>query len=223
MGFWASFRETFLTSGHYENLGSNSLISIPLIVVGLFVGIALAFVATVFTKRVLGELVRKLLAEKVFSSEEAKTLSELSLEKNIFLRRAVKGNVSLRRVVHCREEDEYYQDSEEAVEAEISLPDESEALEITEETPKRIKKPKKKPFRVNPKLHHFYIPEEYRDMASVKFDKKGTSWSKMIILLVILLVALILFLLFLPSLMEILNGFVGTMKNAVAEGSNKVV
>ena len=112
MDFWTSFRDTFLTGGNYENMGSGSGIPIPWIIVAVFMGIAFAFVATVFTKRVWGEMVRRLLSEQALSAESAKTMSELSLDKNIFLRRAVKGNVSLRRVVFCREEEEFLREQD---------------------------------------------------------------------------------------------------------------
>ena len=60
-------------------------------------------------------------------------------------------------------------------------------------------------------------------MASVKFDKKGTSIGKLILLLVLLLISLIIVLLALPRLMELLDGFVGTMKSAASSGNDKIV
>ena len=216
MNFWENFRDQFLTGESYEYLGEASVLSIPWMIIAAFVGIAIAFIVTVFTKRVLGEMVRKLLAENALSAESAKTMSELSLEHKLFLRRAVKGNVSLRRVVRCSEEEEFLREQEKKI---------AEYEEARGQDPswKKKKKMKEVPFRVDPDKHHFYIPEECRDMASVKFDKKGTSIGKLLILLALLLIFLIVILLFLPRLMELVNDFVGTMKSAASSGSDKIV
>ena len=215
MNFWESFRDSFLTGGDYEYLGGSTL-SVPLIMIGIFVGIAIAFVATVFTKRVWGAMVRKLLAEEIHSAENAKTLAELSLDRNIFLRRAVKGNVSLRRVVACREEEEFLREQE-RVAAEL------EEARANDPSLKKAKKPRVAPFRVDPDKHHFYIPEDCRSMAGVKFDKKGTSIGKLVILLLLLLICLIVVLLILPRVMTLVNDFVGTMKSATSSGSEQIV
>ena len=208
MNLWTSFQTAFLSEGKYENLSSGSLISVPLIVVGLFLGVAIALVVNVFTKRVLGAPVRKLLSENATSADAAKTLAELGVDKNWFLAHAFRGNVSLRRVVRCREEDEFLKAQEEKA--------------CAEENPKKAKKLRAETFRVDPKVHHFYIPEEYRDMATVKFDKKGTSIVSLVILLLALFVALLVLLLVLPRLMGLVDDFVGTMKSA-ASSNDKIV
>ncbi len=208
MNLWTSFQKAFLSEGNYEHLSSGSMISVPLIVVGLFIGIAIALVASVFTKRVLGAPVRKLLSEGATSADSAKTLAELGLAKNWFLAHAFRGNVSLRRVVRCREEDEFLKEQEEKA--------------CAEENAKKARKLRAAIFRVDPKVHHFYIPEEYRDMANVKFDKKGTSIGALVLLLVLLFVALIVLLLVLPRLMGLVDDFVGTMKSA-ASSNDKIV
>ncbi|MBQ2998968.1 MAG: hypothetical protein IJD64_00760 [Clostridia bacterium] len=187
----------------YENLTENALFSVPLIVIGVFIGIAIALFATVFNKRVLGGMVRKLLSEEALSSESAKTLDELGLANNFFLRYAVKGNVSLRRVVYCREEDEF--------------------LQKQEEERKNAPSPKKfraKSFRVDPKLHHFYIPEEQKDTAATKFEKKGTSLVALGVLLLVLFLLLIALLFALPKLMGWLDQLLGSVSSA---SSNDIV
>ena len=186
----------------YENLTENALFSVPLIVIGVFLGIAIALFVTVFNKRILGEMVRKLLSEESLSSESAKTLDELGLSNHFLLRHAVKGNVSLRRVVYCREDEEF--------------------LQKQEEERKNAPSPKKfraKPFRVDPKAHHFYIPEDQKDTAAAKFDKKGTSFVALGILLLLLLVLMIALLFALPKLMEWLDQLVGS----VSSGGNDIV
>ena len=186
----------------YENLTENALFSVPLIVIGVFLGIAIALFVTVFNKRILGEMVRKLLSEESLSSESAKTLDELGLANHFLLRHAVKGNVSLRRVVYCREEEEFLQKQEEERQNAPS--------------PKKFRA---KPFRVDPKAHHFYIPEDQKDTAAAKFDKKGTSYVALGISLLLLLVLMIALLFALPKLMEWLDQLVGS----VSSGGNDIV
>ena len=188
---------------YYENLSENALFSVPLIVIGVFVGVVIALLATVFNKRILGGMVRKLLMEEALSADSAKTLDELGFKNHLLLRYAVKGNVSLRRVVYCREEEEF--------------------LQKQEEERKNAPSPKKfraKPFRVDPKVHHFYIPEEQKDTAAVKFEKKGTSPVALGILLLVLIVLLIVLLFALPKLMEWLNQLVGSFSS---ENGNDIV
>ena len=70
--WWETLSDRIFTDQSYENLNENSLFSVPLIVIGIFVGVAIALIVNVFTKRVLGEMVRKLLAEEVTSEASAK-------------------------------------------------------------------------------------------------------------------------------------------------------
>ncbi|MBO5938147.1 MAG: hypothetical protein J6Q82_01430 [Clostridia bacterium] len=216
MNIWTSFRDAFLSEGNYENLSSDSMLSLlPWLIIAIFVGIALSFVVTVFTKRVLGAMVRGMLSDEASSPEKAKTLSELGFDKNFFLRRAVRGNVSLRRVVHCREEEEFL----------LAQEEERAAYEEARKNDPSMKKwPKKvKEFRVDSMAHHFYIPEECRDMASVKFNQKGTSIGSLVVLFVLLLIFLIVLLIALPWIMEMVDSIVGTLKSAASSGNDKIV
>ena len=210
---WVAFRDSFLVEQSYENVNTGSMISLPFVVLGIFVGVAIALFAAVFNKRFLGEAVRKLLDAEALSSDSAKTLEELGIGKNFLLRHAVKGNVSLRRVVRCREEDEFLRVQEEA----------SETADESGKQSRALKKHRARPFRVDPNVHHFYIPEEWKDMASTKFNQKGTSIGSLILLLVLLLVTLIVILIALPYIMGLLDDFAGTMKSATDVRSDKIV
>ena len=121
---------------YYENLdmGTGTLLSARLIVVGIFLGFAAGFFVTAYNKQVLGGFVRKLLGSECLSPETGKTLPELDYAAKLSIRRAVRRSVSLRRVVRCREEEAFYAEQEEKA------------------TGKRAE------FRVDPDNHHFYIP-----------------------------------------------------------------
>ena len=59
---------------------------------------------------------------------------------------------------------------------------------------------------------HFYIPEEQKYAADVKFDAKGANW-KSFILVTVVSVALCAFLSFaLPELIKMADNFISTVK-----------
>lgn len=180
----------FGTEGYYEHLdmGTGSLLSLRLIILGIFLGIAAGSFVSVFNKRVLGGFVRKLLREECLSPETGKTLPELNYAAKLTIRRAVKKNVNLLRVVRCREEEEYLT----AMEAEG-----------------RKKYP---PFRIDPDRHHFYIPEDMKYMADVKFEAKGMTWQSAIAFSILMIVTMLVLLGFLPNILSLLNDFVGMLK-----------
>ena len=82
---WRYFVEHYLTPkyGLYENITitQDPLISPAIIFVAVFVAIMTASAAFIFTKRVLGRMVRRLLKQGCFGHIDAKSFAELGLEK----------------------------------------------------------------------------------------------------------------------------------------------
>lgn len=192
------------TQYKYLGNGAGSMTSLRMIIIGIFIGLAIGVVASVFNKRVLGDFVRRLLSEQALSDESAKTLEELDYASNIFIRYSVCRGVNLRRVVKCREEEAYL--------AEIAQK-EAEYAEKKKEN-RSLPKFKAKPFRVRADEHHFYIPEESKYMAEIKFEKKGSSWLGALIFLVVLAIALTVILLVLPSILSVLDGWFGSLQGS---------
>ncbi len=172
----------------YLDMGTGSLISVRLIIVGIFLGLAAGSFVAVFNKQVLGGFVRKLLREECLSPETGKTLPELNYAAKLTIRRAVRRSVALRRVVRCREEEDFYAEQE------------------------RNPSKKKIEFRVNPDHHHFFIPEEMKYMADVKFEAKGTTWRSAIAFSFLMVVLMVVLLTFLPNILSLLNDFIGMVK-----------
>lgn len=182
----------------YENLNFGGLFSPQTLVIGLFLGLVAACFAVVFTKKTNGALVHKLLEEGCVTPESAKSLPELDLADKLLLRIGVKRGALLRSVVRCKEEEEYIL----RVEADAAASDK----------PKRKNKYAAVKFAVNPDEHHFYIPDENRDAAAVKFREKGSSWGAAVLYAAILLTALCVFIALLPFMLGILDDFVGMLK-----------
>ena len=74
------------------------------------------------------------------------------------------------------------------------------------------KKPKfvEVPYKIDTEKDHFYIPEEMKYKADVKFNKRGTTWGMFWIVAVLTIVLGIVLLITLPKILELLNSFVGS-------------
>ena len=204
---WIYFYQTYLDpSEYYPNLslGSGTMISVRLVIIGLFLGLAAACFFSVFNKQVIGLPVRALIAKQAHSSETAVTLEALGLENNAFCRFAVSRSLSARRVIKCVEEEEYLS----------SLCDQRErrAAEIAEG--KKLPPVKEIPYKINPYADRFYIPEELKYAAGAKFEQKGSGWLGAVICAAVLLVILVIILLALPYILSLLDSVVGMFSSS---------
>lgn len=192
--FWDKY---FNDSSVYTNinLDARDTAFIRLVIIGLFVGLSIAGFASVFNKRVLGSLVRKIIQEEAFSKDSAKTLEELGFLGKVAIYTAVRKSTNLRRVVKCREEEEH--------DAELLRKRQQYEAERAEN--KKLPKFKETVYNVNPVTDHFYIPEDMKYMADIKFEAKGNTWASAIVCCLLMLVLMILAVVFLPDLLELLN------------------
>lgn len=203
--FWDYIYKTFIDPMEYYdhlNIGSGTLLSVRMIIIGLFIGIALACFAAVFNKRVLGALVRTIIKKECLSPEKAMTLDELGYD-NIIMRWAVKHSTSLRRVVKCVQEEEH--------DAQID----KKRLEHEENKKKDRSLPKFKEtsYKINDLTDTFYIHEDMKYMADTKFEQKGTSLPGAIIMVLVLLIAMFVLLGFLPNILNLINDVAGSLDN----------
>jgi len=94
--------------------------------------------------------------------------------------------------------------------------------EETRKSDPSLPKFKAKEFRVNADEHHFYIPEELKYTADVKFEQKGSSWLGAVIFLVVLIIAMVILLLAMPTILSFLDGWFGNIYNAFSYKDNVV-
>ena len=197
---WRDFIDVYVTNEpYYEHLGieGKDLFEIKILILGLFIGLAIAGFAAVWDKRVLGNMVRTLLSRGALDPEGAKTLTELGLARNTTVRHSVRKSVSLRRVVKCVEEEKFLA--------------EQEARRIEHEEKRKSDKSlgrfREVDYVFDLENDHFYIPEEQKYVAEIKFEKKGTTWLGAILFAVIMLVVYIVLLIALPEMLDIINDF----------------
>ena len=196
----------------YQNLGlggGGSLFSLPQMISMMLIGIIIASFATIFNKRVLGDFVRVMLQYEATSVEKAKTLEEFGYLRKSTIRQALRRNASLRRVVHCVEEENFARE----VEAQRASYEERRAADgnlppFVEPT-----------FKMDVTTAHYYIAEKDKYMADIKFEKRGTNWFTFGIVVVCCVLLLIATLYLLPDVFQYMDNFVGMFKSAGGNGN----
>lgn len=204
---WQDFLDIYVTNDvYYEYLGleGKDMFQVKLLILGFFVGLSVACFAAVWDKRVLGNAVRTILARGCLTPETAETLSQLGYARSTIVRHSVRKSVTLRRVVRCVEEEQFLARQE------------ARRLEHEEKrkTDKSLGRFRETAYVFDLENDHFYIPEEMKYMADIKFDKKGSSLLVAILFTVIMLIAYVVLLVYLPEILDILNDFAANFQPA---------
>ena len=199
---WNYLYGSYVSMGSgYENLGTDKspLITVGTVVFGLFIGTVIACIVMVYNRQVVGSAVRRMLKDGIHTREGAVRLCELGYKKNFLIRSLFRDSHSLRRVVKCVEEEDFYAEQEQS------------RLEYEQKraTDKSLPKFREQIYRVDVENDRFYIPEDLKFTAEVKFQKKGSTWVSMTVGIIILVIAFFAILLFLPWLLEQIDGAVG--------------
>ena len=202
---WEYFVDTYFSADvpYLENysLGTGSLVTLQGIIIGLTLGMAIAAIGTVYSKRHLGDFIRKLMYEECFDKESAKTLYELGYLKDPGVRGAVKSRGSLWRWARCVEEDEFF--------AEIDRKKaEFDEAHKDEKKPPKFKAPE---FKRDVNTMHFYLPEEKKYAAEIKFDAKGANLPTVLIVLFLSLILCAFACYILPDVLKLIDNFIGIM------------
>ncbi len=121
--------------GQYDHLdfsGTNT--TLLFLVGGLCIGVLIASFMIYYQSNVAGSFARKLLSDKIFSKEDAKTLSELGFEKSEAVKREMRSRSSVLRKLVSYEEDGVVYDYRTELALRLGLPvEEVEALAREEE------------------------------------------------------------------------------------------
>lgn len=185
----------------YQNFSVSDSAGMTLrnIILGFAIGIIIAAGMIVHTRKGVGGFVRTLLRNDCTSPEKAKTLSELGYFQNPSIRRELKRRVTLSKLVRCKEEDEalgaasFTNETDENKDAtEVPV---KEAEDTTNE-----KAEEKTPFALDVSTMHFYIPEDLRYRAEIRFERRGSTWGFFAIVTALTVVAAALLCVFLPDL-----------------------
>lgn len=180
------------------DLGSSSIINIHVIVFGIFIGVMLAAIYSIYTKKILGRFVRKLLAEEIIAPEEAKTLDELGFAKNLAIIWGLRG-YTLGRVVNSVEKDEFIKAT-------------NDARQIYEDNRKRAaKQGKRLPSFPEPKFTKkvrecsYYIAEKNKYTAEMRFNDNGSGYGTFFFVLLIAFICVIIVYALLPQILTLID------------------
>lgn len=201
---WNYLYDVYLrVDGNYQNLGLEKmpLFSIRLTVLGIFAGIIIACVAMAYHKQILGGAVRRLIERGCLSPESAMTAEELGYLKNPLIKNALARSTSLRSVIKCVGEEEFYRQQA----ADI------EAYEEKRKSEEKLPRYKRREYIIDPTADRFYIPEDKRERAEIKFEKKGSGWLSTVISIAVMLVAFFAVLLVLPQILGFLDDIFGEL------------
>lgn len=198
---WEFYKDKYFTPqfGDYEHieLAESSLVSLPMVAIAVVIGMCIAAIAAIFNKRYLGDFARTLISAEALSPETAQTLEQLGYLKNTTIRSSLKNGTTLRRVVKCVEEEQYYN----------AMKEKREEFEQTNTNPKV--KFKEIPYKIDVSTAHFYIPEDLKYTAELKFEKKGTDWLSFALVLAGSIVLALLLIWVVPELLQMTDNFLG--------------
>ena len=179
----AYFKDTYFTIhfGAYDNFSVTEQTAniVNTIIPALIWGIIIASVATVFCRRVVGEFVRTLCKKEALSPEGAVTLMETGLFRSTIIRRELCRSAFLRKVVFCREEQEFLSE-----------------------------KGKDATYKIDFTKDHFYIPEDLKYRAETRFNQKGSTWIYVLITVVLVPVVVGLLCRFMPDILQFADSII---------------
>lgn len=191
--------------GTYENfsLGAAASSTAQTIILAVAVGFIVAAFLAVYTRTVLGNFVRALIKSEAKDAQSAKDLSSLGFFRSTAIRRELSRGVTLRKVVKCVEEEELL-----AQEQTESGEGESDANAIPVYAKNASAEVRFKPDFTTAR---YYIPEDLRYRAELRFEKKGSGWGLMVgtVVLSILIAGLISYLL--PDLIQLADNLISIM------------
>lgn len=200
--FLTYFNERYFTIefGLYENFAVDSGMGTTVrnMILALALGIVIAAAMVAHMRNGLGDFVRKLLKAGAVSPESAKTLEELESFRHTAVRRDLARGSVLRMVVRCKEEEAWEQAHAEQAEsgADVSAPK---------------KKELKSGYRINFLTDHFYIPEDLRYRAEVRFERAGSGWLLVPVAAVLALITAALLCWLLPDVLQLADNLISFM------------
>ncbi len=179
-------------------------------ILGLALGLIIACALVAHTKHGLGKFVRRLLREDCTSPEQAKTILELGYFRDPSIRRELKKRVTLGKLVRCVEEEQWIasQSEREADSGEIGDPNEKKPSRKLTFRDVILGKKDDSAFTIDFATAHFYIPEDLRYRADIRFEKKGSSLLFFVIATIITVAVASLACIFAPDLFRLADNLI---------------
>lgn len=191
----------------YQNFTmENPTITLSVILWAMYAGLVLACIMSVYTKNYPGAMVRALIKNGCFDPESAKTLEELGIKASPMRSHTLRDKSTLRKYVKIVNADECRM---------------AKARSSAGRTFRRILSLDTSDI-VNYDLSaaRFYIPEDKKHVADMRYGSKGTTLSGIIIIIAALILGAVLVLAlmyFIPEILELVDEAVTYIKSFWAE------
>jgi len=171
-------------------------LSIYLVILGVCAGLIIGLIYSYSTRIAAHRLTKALISGGHNTPETAVTLSQLGVKSKFKLRRMLKSGRVIRRVVLC-----------------------ANVAEMQDPTPTRLKKfwftkflGQELPQKTDFKVAQFYIPEENRISAEVRYSREGMSPAALVITVVVIIAVAIGAMLVVPELLTMTENVFGSSK-----------
>ena len=177
------FHQTYFSIrfGAYDNLSVTEQTAdiINKIIPALILGIIFAAIVTAFGRRTVGGFVKTLIEKEALSPETGVTLFETGGFRSTVLRRELCRGAFLHKVVFCREEQAYLNE-----------------------------KGKDAIYKIDFTRDHFYIPEDLKYRAEIRFNPKGSSWLSVVLTVILVPVFVGLLCRFMPNILQFIDSII---------------
>lgn len=178
----------------------NPFVTVDLVVWALFAGFVVAAIMAVYNKRVIGGFVKTVIDKDCLSPETAKTIVELEYGTDWFIKNALRTDTVLRRYV-------------------MRAPAEGETSDADTDATDADGGAKKKKTSAKKSAHEqidfmtarFYIPEELKYTAEVRYASRGTNFVTLFISVVALAALAFAAIFLIPELLQFIDNFLGTI------------
>ena len=177
------FHETYFSIrfGAYDNFSVTEQTAniINKIIPALIIGVIIAAVATVYCRRGVGRFIKTLVEKNALSPEAGVTLFETGAFRSTVIRRKLCRDAFLRKVVLCREEQNFLSE-----------------------------KGKEKSYQIDFTKDHFYIPADLKDRAELRFNQKGSTWLTVVLTAVFTPIIVGLICRFMPNILQFADSII---------------
>lgn len=177
------FKETYFTIhfGAYDNFSvtERTTETVNTVIPALVWGIIIAAIATFYSRRVVGSFVRTLCEKEAFSPQKGVTLFDTGLFRSTVVRRELSKSAFLRKVVFCREEQAFL-----------------------------LEKGNDASYKIDFTRDHFYIPEDLKYRAEIRYSTKGSTWLYVVLTVILVPVVVGLLCRFMPNILQAVDSLI---------------
>lgn len=177
------FHQTYFSIrfGAYDNFSVTEQTAgiINKIIPAIILGIIIAAIITVMGRRTIGAFVKTLIEKEALSPEKGVTLFETGLFRSTILRHELCRGAFLRKVVLCCEEQAFLDE-----------------------------KGKNVTYKIDFTKDHFYIPEDLKYRAEIRFNPKGSGWLSVVLTVILVPVFVGLLCRFMPSILQLVDSLI---------------